>query len=550
MREKAAAQGQDLLVIDTGDRVEGSGLYDSSNPKGVYLSPILKEQHIDFICSGNHELYKKNTSEAEYLTTVPDFRENYLASNIDIIDPHSHELVPLARRFRKFITEKQGIRILAFGFLFDFTGNYNNTIVRPVKETVKEKWFQEAIKDEDIDLFLIIGHVPVHSSEYSTIFQEIRNLHPETPIQFFGGHLHIRDFARYDSRAYGLASGRFMETIGFLSIDGLTASHNSSKPSLLSRPSFSRRYIDNNLYSFFHHTNLNESTFHTKHGKLVSQMITEARENLNLDHIHGCAPKNLWMSRAPYKSPDSIFTWLEELVLPSTLYEKSHRGKAAIAIANTGAIRFDIFKGPFKQDSTFLISPFTNEFRVVPNIPTHSVNTMIEIINKAPGVLLDATSDITPMLYLAPPGQIASSQRASLDVDSLVQGGRSLISHEQTPFITTEQSDPIIFPGYTTIDQAGHDGDDTIHSSILFHKVPNVISAFVPPRQNPSAEFPGAPDTVDLVYINFIEPYLSLAAKSAGVDIDFKRSSEAYLEGESLATLILHWIEKNWKCQM
>ena len=38
MRAKAEAQGQDLLVIDTGDRVEGNGLWDSSEPKGVYVS--------------------------------------------------------------------------------------------------------------------------------------------------------------------------------------------------------------------------------------------------------------------------------------------------------------------------------------------------------------------------------------------------------------------------------------------------------------------------------------------------------------------------------
>ena len=34
LRTRADNDGSDLLVIDTGDRVEGNGLYDASNPKG------------------------------------------------------------------------------------------------------------------------------------------------------------------------------------------------------------------------------------------------------------------------------------------------------------------------------------------------------------------------------------------------------------------------------------------------------------------------------------------------------------------------------------
>jgi len=56
MREKAEANGQDLLVVDSGDRIHGNGLYDASNPKGKYTDNIFKEQHIDVICAGNHEL--------------------------------------------------------------------------------------------------------------------------------------------------------------------------------------------------------------------------------------------------------------------------------------------------------------------------------------------------------------------------------------------------------------------------------------------------------------------------------------------------------------
>ena len=55
LREKADADGSDLLLIDTGDRIEGNGLYDASDPKGNYTRDIFKHQTIDVITIGNHE---------------------------------------------------------------------------------------------------------------------------------------------------------------------------------------------------------------------------------------------------------------------------------------------------------------------------------------------------------------------------------------------------------------------------------------------------------------------------------------------------------------
>jgi 2',3'-cyclic-nucleotide 2'-phosphodiesterase (5'-nucleotidase family) len=192
MRNKANADGSDLLVVDTGDRVEGNAIYDSSKPRGKFTYQIAKEQHIDLISSGNHELYKADTAEGEFLHTVRDFKGSYLASNLDIINPKSGKLEPLAPRYKKFTTKNQGVRILAFGFIFDFTGNANNTVVQRVEETVKEDWFTKAIKDEEIDLVVVFGHVDIRSNEYAVLFETIRSAQLDTPIQFFGGHSHIR----------------------------------------------------------------------------------------------------------------------------------------------------------------------------------------------------------------------------------------------------------------------------------------------------------------------------------------------------------------------
>jgi hypothetical protein len=60
-------------------------------------------------------------------------------------------------------------------------------------------------------MFLVLGHNPVRSSIggiFSVILDAIRQAHPRTPIQIFGGHTHIRDFAVLDDSSTALESGQ------------------------------------------------------------------------------------------------------------------------------------------------------------------------------------------------------------------------------------------------------------------------------------------------------------------------------------------------------
>ncbi len=541
LHAKADNEGRDLLLIDTGDRIEGNGLYDASDPKGLYTRAIFKEQHIHVICTGNHELYHKASSDNEYLSTVPNSHGNYLASNLDIIDPNSDERVPLAPRFKKFTTKNQGIRILAFGFLFDFKGNANNTIVEPVEKTVRQKWFLEAIHDREVDLFLVVGHVPLDSSEFPTIFKAIRQVQWDTPIQFFGGHTHIRDYLEYDSKAYGLESGRYMETIGFMSITGLsTGGQSSTRPpvaeAIRSSPKFARRYIDNNLYSFHHHSSLNSTTFPTAHGRNVTAMIALARKDLKLDHRFGCAPQDLWTNRAPFPHQKSIFSWLQVQVLPDVVSETTRKDVPRLVIVNTGGIRFDIFKGPFTIDTTYTVSPFTSRFRYIKDVPFQTAKRLKRILNQNVPQLVEIPHELATHLPVSSRTQAAAFEgsRESSDLNYGLANQMPLSSENDLPLI----------PGYTTHDAAGSDGDDTIHSPIKFYTVPNVIESRVafPTSEAGDAE---DPEKVDLVYIDFIEPYILRILKFLGTGYEIG-DTEAYMEGKQLTELISEWVEGNW----
>lgn len=465
MRNIADANGVDLLLIDTGDRVEGNGLYDGSEPKGQYTFDIVKQQAIDIICAGNHELYKPNSSLDELYQTVPNFKGRYLASNLDIHNPETGDLQALAPRYKKFVTKNQGIRVTAFGFIFNFQGSSNNTVVQPVQEAIKEQWFVDAIRDKDVDLFLVAGHVPVRNSEeYDAIFKAIRSEHWDTPIQFFGGHTHIRDYKKYDKAAVAIESGRYMETLGFQSISGLRTGAEKGLGVAQGDLTFQRRYIDNNLYSLFHHSHTNESTFFTALGNSVTRQIDHARKELNLDLRRGCAPQDYWMTRVPANETSSIFRLLGEEILPDAMRATGNASSLPkIVLTNTGAIRFDIFQGPFTRDSEYLISPFTSGFRYIKDVDWSAAQHLIQVLNKG-GQIFQGLD-----MPLAPP------ENRAVRADRVARPKQTQPTPEQVPLGAHLES----FPGYITYDDDGDEGDDTVHEMIDQYHVPNCIQSNV-----------------------------------------------------------------------
>ncbi|KAJ4386389.1 hypothetical protein N0V93_009284 [Gnomoniopsis smithogilvyi] len=529
MRASADERGVDLLLVDTGDRVEGNGLYDASTPKGQFTYDIYREQDVDLICTGNHELYQSDTADRERNQTVPNYKDNYLASNLDYINPNTGEAVPMAQRYKKFQTKNQKLNVVAFGFLFDFTGNANNTRVQKVADTIKEEWFQNAIREKP-DVFVVIGHIGLRMDELKKIFDAIRKQNWFTPIAIFGGHAHVRDAITFDSRAYGIASGRYFETIGWMSVEGIAKKGEDLTTKAVS---FNRRYIDNNLFGLYSHTGLNETTFHTDHGRNVSKMITQARKELDLDKRYGCAPKNYWMARTPYPSDDSIFTLLDQRILPDVIYNKTRTAIPRLAIINTGAIRFDIFKGPFTVDTTYIVSPFQSKMAYIPEVEYSVAKKVLALLNKETKIL--DMPDHDPRM-IGPPEQWQITQ--DIVFPNLPPIKSSMQVDGQKP-LTSAKDEPDLVGGYTTRDDIGTDGDDAIHSPINFYVQPNCIQSEI--------DFPkkGDPEKVDLVFTDFITPWVLMALKFSGGD--YSASAVKLWDEAPFTDMLAGWIKENWK---
>ncbi|KAF5023461.1 hypothetical protein F66182_4506 [Fusarium sp. NRRL 66182] len=530
MRQKADDEGTDVLVIDTGDRIEGNGLYDASSPKGLFQYGIYAEADVDILCTGNHELYKAYSADKEHNTTVPNYKGKYLASNLDYIDLETGDRVPQAQRYRKFKTKNQGLEIVAFGFLFDFTGNANNTVVQPVEQTIKQDWFQEAIREKP-DLFVVIGHVGLRMEEFKTIYTAIRKQNWHIPIAFFGGHAHVRDAVSYDAKAFAIASGRYFETIGWMSIDGI-AKGSTNEVEAAASPTFTRRYIDNNLYGLYYHTGLNESTFPTKHGQRVSKMITRARKALNLDYKFGCAPKTLWMARAKHTDEDSIFAWITNQVLPDVITRQDRKDKPRLAVFNTGGIRFDIWKGGFTRDSTYAVSPFTSGFSYIPDVPYEAASKVIELLNSAGRIFAENGADTK---FMAMPEQMFPAPAI------VAQFGKNKEDQDEKRLeLRSFTDEPNLTAGYTTKDDIGADGDDTIHEPVKVYQQPNCVQAEIAfPKDD-------EPETVDFVFLDFIQPWIIPALKFAGAGDYSDADVERYIDG-TFTYHMAQWISKNWQ---
>ena len=112
---------------------------------------------------------------------------------------------------------------------------------------------------------------------------------------------------------------------------------------------------------------------------------------------------------------------------------------------------------------------------------------------------------------------------------------------DQAP-LHAEDTNFNLIPGYTTIDDLGKDGDDTIHSAISFFNVPNCFQA---PIGFAIGKDEDGPETVDVVYNEFIQQWILLALEYLGYKVE-EGDTKIYLEGKTMTDVIVEWVEANW----
>ncbi|KAL8715608.1 MAG: hypothetical protein Q9220_000945 [cf. Caloplaca sp. 1 TL-2023] len=282
-----------------------------------------------------------------------------------------------------------------------------------------------------------------------------------------------------------------------------TPTNGTSAPSNLV---YSRRYLDWNRLTFeYHATGSQESTFDYHSGERVTAEITQDRKQLNLTALYGCAPETYCQSCKPFLAEGNIFNLLQT-ALAATVINASRADVPRLIIINTGSIRFDLVKGPFTFDDSFIVSPFDDAFQFLPNVPYSLASQVIGILNAGAfqkrnlGSSNSAdesrnleTRDFDFNIPLIPSDACTAPDDEHTHTSHLRPRTGPLTRnplHRRAPALT---------PGYVTADDFGTDGDDTPHSKIPFFSQPNDLQA--------NASFPAdgsTPQTVDLVFLDFI----------------------------------------------
>ncbi|KAJ6111171.1 hypothetical protein N7486_003406 [Penicillium sp. IBT 16267x] len=224
--------------------------------------------------------------------------------------------------------------------------------------------------------------------------QTLRSKRPEIPVQGFGGHTHRRDFHIYDNMSSAIESGKYCDTVGWVSLDGiesqsvqkaasievksplvkesdLVRADNKSCPQTKQFDmKLTRRWLDWNRLTFAYHAVGSQSTFSAPKGLQVTQGITDDRKSLNLTFTYGCAPRSYCISCKPY-GEGNIYTLVQKAAA-ATVVNPDRGGKWRVIIVNQGAIRYDLVQGPFTVDDSYIVCPYTSTFNTSPMFLTPS----------------------------------------------------------------------------------------------------------------------------------------------------------------------------------
>ncbi|KAJ7755792.1 Metallo-dependent phosphatase-like protein [Mycena metata] len=494
MKELAVEKDVDLLLVDSGDLHDGTGLVDGFPAGGVDAqdaNEFFKQMPYDVLAIGNHELYVYANVYDMHMNFGQHYKDRYLSSNVNITvyDANNRSVsVPVGNRFRKFKTRK-GRSVTAFGVIFNFGTNAVNTTVQRVEDMVKEQWFADAIVEEP-DLFLLVGHMPVARDRWPLVFNAIRAVHPTTPILIFGGHLHVRDCLQLDQRSVSLASGRYMETLGWLSVD--LDSQGNTQPL-----NFSRRYLDANVVTYQYHTNRTDFTFGTDQGRNITAGLRELEKRFQLTEQYGVAPRDYSMTGAPYPSNDSILTLTVEEAVPTVLALNSSRaaqGIPSLLIISSGSQRFDIFKGPFTRNDELTVSPFVNQYIFFPDVPFEVAVKVLPALNGK------GAERLWPSEREEGESREMRAWRVEREVEReyanwLEDMHRQYYDSERSATLQGE-----LTLGYVTTDACPGVGDDVAHLPIPAYRIPDFIASRTPEPVD---------GKVDLIFVDFIEGQLT-----------------------------------------
>jgi NADPH:quinone reductase-like Zn-dependent oxidoreductase/2',3'-cyclic-nucleotide 2'-phosphodiesterase (5'-nucleotidase family) len=368
LRASAAAAGRDCFFVQNGDLNDGTGF---SQVPPAALVPLLQRLPFDALTTGNHELYKDEN--IGFLARPGGFIERsngrFLTSNV--LNATTRE--PLGARFRLLVGSTSGVRLLAFGFLYNMPDHDDSVVVTRVEDAVQQDWFTSALADTgSYDALLFLAHMDYKDPLVDVLHRAARSLVGDAvPMQFVTGHSHIRAYRDLDARAASFEAGRYLDTVGFASF-GLGPTGASS---------FAHVDIEANVAEMAAAAGLDDpAELATPAGQALTADIAKVAATLGLDRLLGCSPRT-FRSDAALDAEDSLWAlYMHNVSAQQALGSNASR----ILVESTGSLRYDLYSGNTTVNDVCTMAPFADRFwRVTSKIEGGALATVLHALGKS-----------------------------------------------------------------------------------------------------------------------------------------------------------------------
>lgn len=396
LNHRCAREGVQLLLFDSGDIVEGTGISDATPIHGEYVFPIIEMiQNYTALTMGNHDIGHSSTVGLLRRSMIPNFntqagesatryltansfakwplvgdREEGAAGEVD----SQFEETPLGEQYT-VRTGAYGQKFLVLGFMFNFTWEASVTDVEYVSQSVNDPWFAEAMAaGNDADIIFVPMHIdPQSVPEMNEIYEAIRSYHPDKPIAMLAGHRHRMYWKTLDPNAFVIESGKYFEEIGLIEFSIDSNGHFKD---------LSYDWLPTSVSNFAQIAGVPQSDFLTPLGVKIKDMIKMYSQKLHLYDVLGCS-EQFYSPNAHYYARDSLYGLYINQIIPDSVFNAS-LPNVQFFVTNTAALRYPLFEGVVVVNDIWTIAPFKDLYQYYTDIPGSMLKEFLQIIDAMP----------------------------------------------------------------------------------------------------------------------------------------------------------------------
>ncbi|EFO63759.1 5' nucleotidase family protein [Giardia lamblia P15] len=401
----------DVLAIDGGDIIEGTGLSDVTDVRGKIIYSVASRVPFDIMTIGNHDM--DNSDSATFLSDHSSalFGDRFISTNTY----RNNDGAPLIQHTHKYLTLKNGLRALVFSFLFHgMLYEYGHT--KPPAQVIKSNIVQDILNSykHSVDILIVNNHMASEDSEWGEIYAAFRAYYDAQnytiPMLFLASHSHI--LVNQDcpfpnaTQCYIVEAGCYLEHLQHVTYMFLDVDYESNGETY--RGVQMAKIVPNLPTDFTYansalRLNIPENALLTKNGLAIQEQIDGYVAALDIMAVIGYSPHEYNLA-PPYNSSSSLYSLWTEDVVPSLLFSLNIFDKTCRLLVTpiSGYFRESLYEGNITLDDTYTIFPFRYVMSYLNNVTYDELSCVVNYMNSmgtgnqgAPLILLE--EDISSM---------------------------------------------------------------------------------------------------------------------------------------------------------